>query len=222
MVFVCHLVGAELVMQEWGFLGRLCPALPSAHLTMLLTLSLTCCRAELTAWQLRKRSCAGCSSSSVVSYTLIWGCVSSPPCLPVLMTPCFIFPLDRSCDTLQHTKPGWFLKRALQRMHLCEKNYAQYVKRAKLCLEMNPIPVGSCSSYCCKHQVKVMGAALSLVWIPKRNPTNMLPGQLEEQVCYVTCLREDMGGMVLRNTLRSWRRCIVYPRLTLHRVHTCE
>lgn len=34
---------------------------------------------------------------------------------------CFIFPLDRTCDTLQRTKPGWFLKWALQRMHLCEK-----------------------------------------------------------------------------------------------------
>lgn len=34
---------------------------------------------------------------------------------------CFIFPVDRSCDTLQHTKPGWFLKRALQRMSLSEK-----------------------------------------------------------------------------------------------------
>lgn len=32
---------------------------------------------------------------------------------------CFIFLLDRSCDTLQHTKPGWFLKRASQMMHLC-------------------------------------------------------------------------------------------------------
>lgn len=35
---------------------------------------------------------------------------------------CFIFPLDRSCDTLQPAKPGWFLKWALQRMHLCEKS----------------------------------------------------------------------------------------------------
>lgn len=86
---------------------------------------------------------------------------------------CFIFPLDRSCDTLQPTKPGWFLKWALQRMHLCEKS------TLTVC---NPLLAGSFSSYC---YIKVMGAALCVTRISKRNPRNVLPVQLEGQLCYV-------------------------------------
>ena len=78
---------------------------------------------------------------------------------------------------------------------------------AKHCLEMNPVLVGSCSSYCAKCWIKVMDAALYLMRISKRNPTNMLPRQLEGQVCYVirviVARERDMGEMLLRNALRS-------------------
>lgn len=59
-----------------------------------------------------------------------------------------------------------------------KKNYRQYVKGAKLCLEMNPA-LGSCSSSCSKCSIKVVDAALYLTRISERNPTNMLPGRLE-------------------------------------------
>lgn len=113
-IFGCPWVDSAPVAQEWGFLVPLCPALPSP-----------CCWVTPLPWS----SCTGSSGrgdeldANPAGWCRVLWYEAVFPLLPVYQFWWHLFhiPLNRSCDTLQHTKPGWFLKWALQSVDLCEK-----------------------------------------------------------------------------------------------------
>lgn len=61
-----------------------------------------------------------------------------------------------------------------------------------------------------------MGAALCIRWISKGNPTNLLSGHFEGQVCNVirviVAWDRDTGKMLLRNTLREAEADVSYTQ----------